>query len=182
VIILIAAIIIQIILFIVLFLLLLYFGSMMISDILGVPFVPTTNRSINNIFNKVRIKKNDYFYDLGCGDGRLVFFAAQKYGCSAIGFERNPLLHWFAVFKKKILGIDNATFIREDLYQVNLHKATIIYLFLFPEVVERLKNRFIKQCRRGTVIISHGFKIKGWEKKLTELREGKPFSTYYYQI
>lgn len=159
-----------------------YFLSMTISDFFGVPFVPTTNRSIQNIFSSVKIKKTDVFYDLGCGDGRLAFYVAQKYKCIAYGIERNPLLNWFSRFKKRILNIKNVHFFRDNIYKIDLRKATIIYLFLFPEVIERLKPKFIKECKRGTLIISHGFKIKGWDKKIFNHIESKSFWTYFYRV
>ena len=86
----------------VLLVLMYYFLSMIISDLFGVPFVPTTGRSVKRIFDTISLKKTDVFYDLGCGDGRLVFFVAKKYGIRAIGVERNPLLNFVSNVQKKI--------------------------------------------------------------------------------
>jgi hypothetical protein len=159
-----------------------YFLSMMISDLFGVPFVPTTGKSIRRIFDTVSLKKSDIFYDLGCGDGRLVFYVAKKYGIRAIGVERNPLLNFVSVLRKRIFKIPHVDFLRKDLFKVTLSEATVIYLFLFPEVVEKLKSKFSTECRKNTLIISHGFKIKGWDKKIFFTREERPFFTYYYRV
>ena len=175
-------IIIQLILFLILFVLMLYFLSMMISDFFGVPFVPTRQRSLKEIFAKVKVKKEDLFFDLGCGDGRLPFFMAQEYGVRAIGVELNPLLNWYAKLKAKVTKNKLVQFRRENIFDTNLKKANIIYLFLFPEVVEKLKEKFLKECATGTLIVSHGFKVKYLEKQKFAELPGKPFTTYYYRI
>ncbi len=173
---------IQLIMFTVLFLLLLYFISLVISDFFGVPFVPTTHSSVDKIFSGIKIKKSEIFFDLGCGDGRTVFFVAKKYNCRAIGVEMNPLLNWYARIQKKLFKVSMARFLRTNIFSVDLAQANVIYMFLFPETVEKLKLKFLKECKPGTRIISHGFKVKNFEDHLSEYRESKPFSTYYYTI
>lgn len=170
----------QIALLTVLLWLILYFMSMLISDFIGVPFVPTSKRLVRDIFKKFRMTKNDVFYDLGCGDGRLVFYVAKKYGCRAVGVEVNPLLHCFARLVKKITKTDNVFFLKKNIFKVDLQEATVIYLFLFPEIIERLKNKILKECK-NVRIISHGFVIKGWGKYLISTDHTKPFKTYYYR-
>ena len=166
----------------VLLVLMYYFLSMIISDLFGVPFVPTTGRSVKRIFDTISLKKTDVFYDLGCGDGRLVFFVAKKYGIRAIGVERNPLLNFVSNIQKKIFQVPHVEFLRKNLFDVTLSDGTIIYLFLFPEVVEKLKSKLLTECKKNTLVVSHGFKIKGWTKRLYHTREEKPFLTYYYRI
>lgn len=166
----------------VLLLLLIYFISLVISDFFGVPFVPTTHSSVDKIFDAVKLKKKDVFIDLGCGDGRTVFYVAKKYGCKAIGIEMNPLLNWYARIQKKIFKTNKVEFRRANIYKTVLSEVSVIYMFLFPETIEKLKPKFLKECSPGTRIISHGFKVKNFEKHLTEYRESKPFSTYYYTI
>src|SRR3990167_7262024 len=161
----------QIILLGILLILMYYFLSMMISDVFGVPFVPTTGRSIRRIFDSVKLKKSDVFFDLGCGDGRLVYFVAKKYGIRAIGVERNPLLNWYSNIQRNLFKIPHVEFLRKNLFDVTLTEATVIYLFLFPEMVEKLRNKFLTECRKNTLIVSHGFKIKGWDKKIFQTRE-----------
>jgi len=173
---------IQLVLFLVLIVFMLYFLSMVISDFFGVPFVPTRQRSLEEIFSQIKIKKSDVFYDLGCGDGRLVFFVNKYFGLKSYGVELNPLLHWFAILKSRHLKLKNTHFIKKSFFDVDLSNATIIYLFLFPEVVEKLSTKLKKECRRGTIIISHGFRLNWLEKKkFLELKE-KPFATHYYRL
>lgn len=172
----------QIVLLVILLVLMYYFLSMMISDVFGVPFVPTTGRSVRRIFDTVKLKKSDVFFDLGCGDARLVYFVAKKYGIRAIGVERNPLLNFYSNMRKRLFKIPHVEFLRKNLFDVSLTEATVIYLFLFPEVVTKLKSKFLTECRKNTLIISHGFKIEGWDKKIFHTRKERPFNTYYYRI
>lgn len=166
----------------VLFFFLLYFLSMIISDFFGVPFVPTRQKTLEAIFAEIKIKKTDVFYDLGCGDGRLVFFVKQHFEIKATGIELNPLLNAFSQIKAHFLKLKQVSFIKKSFFEVDLSKATIIYMFLFPEVVERLSAKLRKECRRGTILISHGFKLKWLEKNLFRELPGKPFATYYYRL
>lgn len=173
---------IQVLLLLILIACWLYFASMIISDLFGVPFVPTRARNLDKIFSYLEISAKDVFYDLGSGDGRLPFYINKNYQIKAVGVELNPLLHLFAQLKKKILKRTQVFFYRRNFFNLNLSEATIIYLFLFPEVVEKLYPKFIAECQKGTVIVSHGFKIKRLDsKKVAELSE-KPFATYFYRL
>ena len=175
-------IIVQIILLLILVCCWLYFASMLISDLFGVPFVPTRNCSLEQIFDNIAFTKQDVFYDLGSGDGRLPFYINKRYGIKSVGIELNPLLYWFSQLKKNFTKNDKVNFFRKNFFDLNLSKATVIYLFLFPEVVNRLYPKFSKECKKGTIIISHGFKIKTLQKKLVNTLIAKPFSTYYYRL
>jgi len=159
-----------------------YFLSMLVSDFFGVPFVPTRQKALADIFDNLMFSPKDVFFDLGSGDGRLVFYIAKKYNIKAYGVELNPLLHFACKLKKKLFGHKSAFFIRKNALNVNLKKATVIYLFLFPEITNKLYKKIKRQCKAKTVIISHGFRIKTLKGKEKLVLEKKPFSTYFYQL
>ena len=177
-----AVLLIQLTLFLILIFLLLFFLSMVISDFFGVPFVPTRDKSLPQIFDRIKIKPSDCFYDLGCGDGRLVFFVNNRYKIRAIGIELNPLLNLFTNLKKQLLKKTSVSFEKKNFFDVNLQNASIIYLFLFPEVVEKLKGKLLSECRKGTVIVSHGFEAKFLKDRQFDILTAKPFTTYYYRL
>ena len=107
---------------------------------------------------------------------------ARKYKIKSIGIELNPILHFLSLLKKAWYGCSLAQFCRQDILEVDLKSATIIYCFLYPEIVSKLSQKFVKECRPKTLIISHGFKIKKLQKyKIKELVM-KPFSTYIYRL
>jgi len=172
----------QLVLLLILGVYILYFASMLISDLFGIPYVPTRSRSLREIFTKLSFNKKDVFYDLGSGDGRLPFYIAKKYNIKAVGVELNPLLYFYSQLKKKICKTEKVYFYRKNFFDQNLSDATVIYSFLFPEVVEKLSQKIRRECQKKTIIISHGFKIKSFASKLVFILPGKRFRTYFYQL
>ena len=90
---------IQIILLLILIACWLYFASMLISDLFGVPFVPTRNKSLDQIFDFIEFNQKDVFYDLGSGDGRLAFYIAKKYNIKATTIKKTAKTS-YSFFKK----------------------------------------------------------------------------------
>ena len=107
------------------------------------------------------IKEGDVFYDIGCGNGRMVI-AAQKKGAKAIGLEVSLFPYLLAKINK-IIKRSKAKIKYRDLWNVNLSDANIIYFFLMPERIAKLKTKFEKELNKGTKIISYVWPIKGWE-------------------
>ena len=168
-----------------LFLLLIYFVlyllAVNISILSRVPFVPSKRIQIEEIFSFVQPQKGKIFYDLGSGDGRVVISASKKYGLKAIGIEFNPLLILFSNIRARLSQAPSARFIRADLLKYDFSNADYIYLFLFPSLLDRLVPQ-LKKGKKGTYIISHGFKIDDLESKLESTHQAKPFSTYFYRL
>lgn len=160
----------------------LYLLASIISAFSRVPFVGSKQRKIRSIIAQVNPAPGARFYDLGSGDGRIVFLAAEKFGLHATGIEFNPLLILFCAIKKRILRLKHAHFIRANILQHTYNKVDIIYVFLFPHLLEALAPKFIAECKKGTVIISHGFKIVPMRQYLYKTVEDQPFSTYYYKL
>lgn len=152
------------------------------SDIKGSPFVPTSSKLLDKIFNKIKIKKGGKFLELGSGDGRVVRFVAQKYQMDALGVDINPYLVWYSKVYSKISGLKNAKFKSGDFFNINFNEFDLIFIFLLPRTLKRLEEKFYRECKQGTLIISHGFGVRGLEKKTVGKLEGVPFPTYYYKI
>lgn len=169
-----------------LFLFLIIITSYLISDIVayffGSPFVPTSNKIIDEILAAIPLKPNQVFYDLGSGDGRVVRMAVKKYQVKGVGVEINPLLYFWSKFLKRIQRLSNITFLRKNFFDINLSSAEVIFVFLLPKTLKKLKEKFQKECQKNTLIISHGFPIDGWEKYLVKKIYRSSFSTYFYRI
>ncbi len=153
------------------------------SSIKGSPFVATNKRKIINILKLANLKKNKLFYDLGCGDGRVVITAVEKFQVNGVGIDVNPLLIKMAKIKAKISNIppNKINFYRADILKYDFSNADYIYLFLMPELINKLKKNLTK-LKKGAVIISHGFKIEGWDNLLIKKIKDVPFPTYYYKV
>jgi SAM-dependent methyltransferase len=151
------------------------------SALRGAPYVPTQQKEILHFLSKADLKKNQIFIDIGCGDGRVVATAVKKYGVKGMGIDINPLLIWLARFKAKIAHIDSVEFMVANAYTLPLKDADVIYLFLMPEMLNKLSKKIEKECKKEVLIICHGFKIRDWDKYLKDTLEHKPFPTYYYR-
>ena len=126
-------------------------------------WVPTPAAVIDRMLQMASIKKGDVLYDLGCGDGRIVAAAAKKYGIKAWGFEIDPYLVDEARKLMKDEGVEHlATIERADIFTLDLSKASVITLYLLPELNAKLLPQ-LAECRPGTRIIAHDFGIPGTE-------------------
>lgn len=162
-----------------------YILSLIYSSLKGSPYVATKQKKAEEILKKANLKKGKVFIELGSGDGRITRTAVKKYGVVGIGIDINPLL----VFWSKLLcrltsnfPIDKISFKTQNIFDTNLKKADYLYIFLMPDLIKKLKTKMEKELKKGTIVISHGFKIEGWEKKLYQIIKDLPFPTYYYKI
>lgn len=176
------------------FLLILFFGLIVptvicvyvindfICDIKGAPFVPTSSKIIDEILQEARLRKDQLFIELGSGDSRVVSSAVKKYGVKGIGYDLNLLLIFYSRITTKLKGIKNINFFKQNIFDANIENANVIFLFLMPKTLIKLKSKILNECKKEVLIISHGFKIAGWEKYLINIQQRKLFPTYFYKI
>ena len=130
---------------------------------LDVPFVPTPTETVNAMLKLADVKKGDVVYDLGSGDGRIVIAAARR-GARAVGVDIDPQRIEEARRNAKSAGVDDrARFINGDLFNADIHEATVVTLYLLPRVNERLKPKLLAELQPGTRIVSHGFDMGEWK-------------------
>lgn len=152
------------------------------SHLKGSPYVPSKNKEVETILSQARLKQGKILYDLGCGDGRIIRMAVSLYQVKGLGVDVNPLLLWWANFLSKRQHLVNARFIRQNLMTTDVSTADYIYLFLMPELIKKLSPRLKVQIKKNCLVISHGFKIIGWEHNLIKTIDHKPFPTYFYRL
>lgn len=130
------------------------------------PFVPTPLPVVDMMLDLAKIKETDVVYDLGCGDGRIVIAAAKKYGAHGVGIELDPNLIRAAQAGAKVEGVERLVeFRKEDATKADIRKATVVALYLLPESNEILRDRLEQQLRPGSIVVSHNYRIPGWENK-----------------
>jgi SAM-dependent methyltransferase len=135
-----------------------------------VPFVPTTEAAVQAMLKLADVKKSDVVYDLGCGDGRIVIAAAKDFGARAVGIDIDPQRIREAHENARKAGVgERVKFIEEDLFKDDFHEATVVTLFLLPQVNLQLKPALLKQLKPGTRIVSNTFDMGDWkpEKEFT---------------
>jgi SAM-dependent methyltransferase len=109
------------------------------------------------------VTENDIVYDLGCGDGRIVLAAARQAGCRAVGFDID--LKRVNESRENALreGLsDRVSFYEQNLFDVNLGKATVVMLFLYPHVNIRLRPKLLNELRPGARVVSHSHTMEDW--------------------
>lgn len=129
------------------------------------PFVPSSRKKRLTMIELADIKQGDAAVDLGCGNGSLLIEAAKK-GAYATGIESNPFLTAASRMRARIAGLQNRiTIIKKDLFQYDLGAVDIVFLYLSPHTLEKLKEKLEKELKPGARVISNTFPIPGWTPK-----------------
>lgn len=127
-----------------------------------VPWVPTRRQLISHIMRLARITRNDVFYDLGCGDGRVAIEAARL-GARAVCVEiRKDLIDKAKENARQANVYDRITFINDSFFQVDLHDATVVYMYLLTRINAALRPKLEKELQPGTRVITLDFEIPRW--------------------
>lgn len=134
-----------------------------------VPYVPTPQEVVERMLELAEVKKGDVIYDLGSGDGRIVVTAAKKYGVKAIGFEIDPQRIKESAENIKKAGVSHLVEIRQqDIRTVDLSPATVLTMYLLPEVNLMIRPNIWKQMKPGSRVVSHDFDMGDWKPLKTE--------------
>lgn len=144
-----------------------------IEEPLQAPYVPTPQVVVDRMLEMAEVDADDVIYDLGSGDGRLVITAAQRFGARGVGIEIEPDLVEQATVNAEAAGVaDRVEFRQQDLFQTDFSNATVVTLYLLPEVNLQLRPLLFEQLQPGTRIISHSFDMGDWEPEETEVVQG----------
>jgi cyclopropane fatty-acyl-phospholipid synthase-like methyltransferase len=128
------------------------------------PYVPTPWPVVDAMLRLAAVRKDDVVYDLGCGDGRIVISAARYFGARGVGVDIDPRLIEEANAAARAAGVSQrARFAVQDLFTTDFSEATVITLFLYPDMNARLLPKFRSDLRPGTRIVSHQFRIGDWQ-------------------
>jgi ubiquinone/menaquinone biosynthesis C-methylase UbiE len=112
------------------------------------------------------VKPSDIVYDLGCGDGRIVIAAAKEYGAHGVGIDINPERIAEAKENAKKAGVANLVrFEENDLFQVDIHEASVVTLFPLSSVNLKLRPKLLKDLKPRTRIVSNTFDMGDWNQK-----------------
>ena len=138
-----------------------------------VPFVPTPQDVVDKMIDLAGVKKGDTVYDLGSGDGRIVITAAKK-GAKAVGFEIDGDLVKESRENIGKAGVQNSAEIRQqDILTVDLSAASVVTMYLLPDVNLRLRPNILSQLKPGSRVVSHAFDMGDWKPDKTERVNGR---------
>jgi len=129
-----------------------------------VPYVPTTDEAVKAMLKLAGVKGSDIVYDLGCGDGRIVIAAVRDFGAHGVGIDIDPKRIAEANENAKRAGVQaRVRFEENDLFEADFHEATVVTLFLLPEVNLKLRPKLLKELKPGTRIVSNTFDLGDWK-------------------
>jgi len=132
-------------------------------------YVPTPQDVVDEMLKLAKVGKGDVLYDLGSGDGRIAVTAAKRYGIRATGIDIDPQRIQEANENARKNGVTNLVQFRlEDLFKANFSEATVVTLYLLPDLNVKLRPRLLAELKPGTRIVSHQFDMGTWqpERKL----------------
>jgi SAM-dependent methyltransferase len=129
-----------------------------------VPYVPTTDLAVTAMLKLADVKKGDVVYDLGCGDGRIVIAAAKQLGARGVGIDINPERIREANENARKAGVEKLVrFEENDLFEADIRAASVVTLFLLPEINLKLRPKLLRDLKPGTRIVSNTFDMGDWK-------------------
>lgn len=144
-------------------------------------FVPTPNDVVDKMLEMAAVTAKDVVYDLGCGDGRIVITAAQRYGARGVGIDIDPeRIREATENVTRAQVADKVKFIQGDLFEADISGATVVTLYLLTELNLKLRPKLMKELRPGTRIVSHAFAMGDWKPERSELVNGS--AVYLWRI
>jgi len=149
-----------------------------------VPYVPTRERVVDEMLKIANVGKNDVLYDLGSGDGRIPIAAAKRFGTRGVGVDIDPDRVREARENATKEGVsDRVKFFQQDLFETDIKDATVVTLYLLPDVNLRLRPKLLSELKPGTRVVSHNYDMGDWAPLKTvtvKLPEGE--HTVYFWI
>ena len=135
---------------------------------LDVPYEPSSEEVVRAMLEIAHVGKDDFVYDLGCGDGRIVIAAAQKAGARGVGVDLDPERIKESLENARQARVtDRVQFVQQDLFQTDIGKATVVMLYLWPEVNLKLRPKLLRELKPGTRVVSHSHNMGSWEPDQT---------------
>jgi cyclopropane fatty-acyl-phospholipid synthase-like methyltransferase len=148
------------------------------------PYVASPAKVVDKMLELANLKPGETLYDLGCGDGRVLIAAAEKYKAKAVGVEISPRLVAKATANIAKQGVsDLAHVIEGDVLSADLSHADVVTIYLATSLNEKLRPRFERMLRPGARVISHDYAIPGWKAtKVERTEDHHHHAIYVYEM
>jgi hypothetical protein len=155
------------------------FVSVLWTNRVGAPWVPTPMSKVRRMLEMAEVGPNDLVYDLGCGDGRTIITAARRYGARAVGIEIDPLRYLWCQMLITMLGLrDRVRVVYGSFYQQDLSDADVVTCYLLQSTNEKLEGKLRYELQYGTRVVSNRFTFPG----LRLLRRDGDAEIYLYNV
>jgi predicted O-methyltransferase YrrM len=131
---------------------------------LDVIYVPTPNNVVQRMLEMAQVRSDDYVIDLGSGDGRVLVAAAKTHGARGFGVDIDPERVKEARQNAQTAGVaDRVEFRQQNLFETPIREATVLTMYLMPDINLKLRPRVLSELRPGTRVVSHDFDMKDWK-------------------
>lgn len=142
------------------------------------PWWRTNKKVARAICRLAKISKQDVIYDLGSGTGTALIVASREFGAKGVGIEIDPLRFFVSNMLLRSNGVsDRVKILKKNFYDVDISSATVVFVYLVPRVLEKLKPKLLRELKPGTLILSYRYKIS-----LPLKRHDKENDIYLYKI
>jgi len=140
-----------------------------------VPFVPVRKKVLSEIISALELKDKSVLYDLGCGDGRVLFAASEVYkNITCVGIEKAPFPYLWAKYCQFFAGDKRVSILYGDMFKLDISPATHIFLYLFPRLMNDLLPKFEKELKPGSRVVSCDFEFANKKPiKIIDLKSKK---------
>lgn len=141
---------------------------------LDVIFVPTPMEVVDAMLDMAQVTAQDRVYDLGCGDGRIVIRAAERFGCTGVGVDLDPRRVNEARANARKAGSQIESRVRfevGDVFTFDFSRASVVTMYLLPSINLKLRPRLVRELPAGTRIVSHDFDMGDWQPEQTRTVE-----------
>ncbi len=138
----------------------------------GLPPVPTKPGRIQKALKLANLKPNETLYDLGAGDGRVLFIAARDFGAKAVGLEIGPIQCALIWLRAVASGLRNQIRVRwENFYKANLQDADVVFVYATSKEVKKLASHLEQQMKKGSRLVSISADFSEWEPTAMDDRD-----------
>lgn len=142
------------------------------------PWWTIKDKQIHAAFKLAKVTKEDIIFDLGCGNGRLLILSAREFGARGVGIEIDPLRFFIAKFLVKKNGVEGKiTIIKDNFNKQDISSATVVFLYLVPKALERLKPKLLQELKSGTRIITYKYQFS-----MKKVGEDKKNHLFLYKL
>ena len=150
------------------------------------PFFPTPMNIVDEMLKMASVSSKDVVYDLGCGDGRIVVTAADRFGAKGVGVEYDPQVAQLAVenVEKQNLG-HLVQIVIGDATKIDASPASVVMLYLLPDTISRLRPGLESSLKPGSRVVSHNAEMPGWQPSHVRRFDdgtGRVHTLYLYEI
>jgi hypothetical protein len=153
--------------------------SILWTDLKGAPYVATPRQTVRRMLELAEVGAQDVVYDLGSGDGRVLWIAAQEFGARAVGVEIDPFRYAWTRLFVRLKGLhQQVAVIRKDFFQVDLSSATVITVYLLRDTNLKMMEKLASELPTGARIVSRKYQFPGWDL----VREDPVEELYIYRM